>query len=75
LNRALQVVFFTLTILFFLLAVAEYGNLAGVTKFAGYEGLICGFAAIYTGLAVVLNEVFGRVVLPLGVVPKIPKAA
>ena len=33
---------------------------------AGYEGSICGFAAVYAGLAQVLNELYGRTVAPLG---------
>jgi succinate-acetate transporter protein len=32
---------------------------------AGYEGIICGLSAIYTGLAQVLNEVYGRKVWPV----------
>ena len=71
LNRALQVVFGTLTVLFFLLAYGDFaGASEGAKHFTGYEGLVCGFAAIYTGLAQVLNEVYGKVVLPLGVVGK-----
>ena len=71
LSRALQFVFGSLTILFFLLAIGDYtGASAGFKHFAGYEGIICGFSAIYTGLAQVLNEVFGKIVLPLGVVKK-----
>lgn len=64
LNRALQFVFLSLTILFFLLA---YGDATGNLKtFTGYEGLICGASAIYTGIATLLNEVYGRTVLPIG---------
>jgi succinate-acetate transporter protein len=71
LSRALQVVFGTLTILFFLLAIGDFtGASADFKHFTGYEGLVCGFAAIYTGLAQVLNEVFGKIVLPLGTVKK-----
>jgi len=71
LNRALQVVFATLTILFFLLAYGDFANAsAGFKHFTGYEGIFCGFSAIYTGLAQVLNELFGRIVLPLGPVKK-----
>jgi len=71
LNRALQVVFATLTILFFLLAIGDYTNAsAGFKHFTGYEGIFCGFSAIYAGLAQVLNEIFGQVVLPLGAVKK-----
>ncbi len=71
LNRALQVVFGTLTILFFLLAYGDFTAASADFKhFTGYEGLICGFAAIYTGLAQVLNELFGKIILPLGMVKK-----
>jgi len=70
-NRALQVVFGTLTVLFFLLAIGDAtGASAGFKHFTGVEGLVCGFAAIYTGLAQVLNELAGNIVLPLGVVKK-----
>jgi succinate-acetate transporter protein len=71
LNRALQVVFVTLTILFFMLAIGDFTNASPGFKHAtGYEGIFCGFSAIYTGLAQVLNEVFGKVILPLGPVTK-----
>ena len=71
LNRALQVVFATLTILFFLLAIGDYTNASqGFKYFTGYEGIFCGFSAIYTGLAQVLNELYGKTVLPLGPVTK-----
>jgi uncharacterized protein len=70
LNRALQVVFGSLTILFFLLAIGKHTGNASVTRVAGYEGIFCGASAIYTGLAQVLNEVYGKVVLPLGPVKK-----
>jgi len=66
LNRALQFVFCSLAILFFLLALGDYTGIKAITTVAGYEGVICGFSAIYTGLAQVLNEVYGRVVLPIG---------
>ncbi|HTX67434.1 MAG TPA: acetate uptake transporter [Opitutaceae bacterium] len=70
LSRALQFVFGTLTILFFLLAYAKYVGSTGLTQLAGYEGIVCGLSAMYTGLAQVLNEIYGRVVLPLGPVAK-----
>jgi succinate-acetate transporter protein len=67
LNRALQFIFASLTILFFLLAAGDVtGNMA-LKHFTGFEGIICGAAAIYAGMAGVLNEIFGRTVLPLGV--------
>src|SRR5881397_444199 len=71
LNVAGQVVFGSLTILFFLLAIGDFIN-AGTDfrHFTGYEGIFCGLSAIYAGLAQVLNEVFGKIVLPLGPVDK-----
>ena len=70
LNLALQVVFGSLAILFFLLAIGDFtGASAGFKHATGYEGIFCGLAAMYAGLAQVLNELFGKSVLPLGPVP------
>jgi succinate-acetate transporter protein len=65
-NRALQFVFLSLTILFFLLAARDYLGSAAIGTLAGYEGIICGLSAIYTALAQVLNEVYKKVVAPIG---------
>lgn len=65
-NRGLQVVFGSLTILFALLC---YGNMTGnsaVLHVAGFEGIFCGASAIYLAMAEVLNEQYGRTVLPIG---------
>jgi uncharacterized protein len=66
LNRALQFVFATLTILFFLLALGDYTGNSALKHFTGFEGIICGASAIYTGVAGLLNEMFGKTVLPIG---------
>jgi uncharacterized protein len=66
LNKALQFVFATLTILFILLAAGDATGNESIKHFAGYEGIICGLSAIYAGMANVLNEVYGKVVLPIG---------
>ncbi len=68
LNRALQVVFATLTVLFFLLAAKEFTGSALLGTIAGYEGIVCGASAMYAGIAQVWNEIYGREVAPLGVV-------
>jgi succinate-acetate transporter protein len=73
LNRALQVVFGGLTILFFLLAARDFGGGATVGKIAGYEGILVGLAAIYAAMAQILNETYKRVVLPLGPVSQLPR--
>jgi succinate-acetate transporter protein len=71
LNRALQIVFASLTILFFLLAIGDFtGASPGFKHATGYEGIFCGFSAVYAGLAQVLNELSHKSVLPLGPVTK-----
>lgn len=64
-NRALQVVFGTLTLLFFLLAIGDYTKIAEIKTLAGYEGILCGLSAVYLACAEVLNETYGRSVLPV----------
>jgi succinate-acetate transporter protein len=67
LNRALQFVFASLALLFFLLAYGDFAAASPRFKhFTGWEGIICGFSACYTGLAQVLNELYGKTLLPLG---------
>ncbi len=61
-------VFITLVILFALLALHFYGVLP--VAVAGVEGLICGGAAVYTSAAVILNDKYGRWVLPIGLFSK-----
>ncbi|MCL1828630.1 MAG: acetate uptake transporter [Oscillospiraceae bacterium] len=64
-NRALQVVFSSLALLFFLLALGDFTGNEHITVIAGFEGVLCGFSAIYAAIAQVLNEVYGRTVLPV----------
>lgn len=73
-NRAIQFVFGSLAVLFFLLA-AKYalltytsmvaGDLELFTRIIGVEGIICGLSAFYLAMAEVLNEEHGRTVLPI----------
>jgi succinate-acetate transporter protein len=67
-SKALQFVFATLTILFFLLALGDATGNASIKTFTGYEGIICGASAIYTGIGALLNEMYDKTILPLGVV-------
>jgi len=70
-NRALQFVFMSLAILFFMLTIRELtGNpvLFGTVTFntiTGIEGVICGLSAIYLAIAEVLNEAHHKTVLPI----------
>jgi succinate-acetate transporter protein len=68
LSKALQFVFASLTILFFLLAIGDATKNPSITHFAGYEGIICGCSAIYAATAGLINEMYGRTVLSVGAV-------
>jgi succinate-acetate transporter protein len=65
-NRAIQFVFMSLAILFFLLTAKELTSNATLGTITGYEGVICGLSAVYLGLAEVLNEAHGKAFLPIG---------
>jgi succinate-acetate transporter protein len=75
-NRAIQFVFMSLAILFFLLtaraALLAYTSMTATdetiqlfTRIIGIEGIICGLSAFYLALAEVLNEEHGKTVLPI----------
>lgn len=64
-NRALQFVFLSLTILFFMLAIGEYLGNKTFTTITGIEGIICGSSSAYLGIAEVLNEAHKKTVLPI----------
>ncbi|QJB56973.1 acetate uptake transporter [Pseudodesulfovibrio sp. zrk46] len=65
-NKVLQFVFLSLTILFFLLAIKDFTHNEMIGTLAGWEGILCGASAIYLAMAEVLNEQYGRTVLPIG---------
>ncbi|MBW1837559.1 MAG: acetate uptake transporter [Deltaproteobacteria bacterium] len=65
-NRCLQFIFFSLTILFFLLAIKDWTGSALIGTIAGYEGIVCGLSAIYLAMAEVLNEQFDSDIIPIG---------
>ena len=65
---ALSWVFFTVVILFMLLAAKNWANSEQLERVAGVEGVICGLSAIYLAFAMILNDVSGgRTILPVGV--------
>ncbi|MBO2029057.1 acetate uptake transporter [Klebsiella pneumoniae] len=64
--RMLQFVFLSLTVLFALLAIGHLADNEGIVKVAGWVGSVCGASAIYPAMGEVLNEQFGRTVLPIG---------
>ncbi len=64
-NKATMFVFGSLAILFLLLGLGELTGSSDITHIAGVWGLIVGFAAIYTSIALILNETYARAVLPI----------
>ncbi len=64
-NTATQVVFGSLTVLFFLLAIADFTGSHGMKTFAGIVGIFCGLSAIYNSAAQIINGEFGKKILPL----------
>jgi len=65
-HKALQVVFGSLTVLFALLALRDWLGSEVIGHIAGFEGIFCGASAIYLAMAEVLNEQYGREVMPIG---------
>ena len=65
-NRGLQVIFGTLVVLFWLLAIGDWTGNETITKIAGWEGILCGLSAIYLAAAEVFKETYGREILPIG---------
>ena len=65
-NRATQVVFGSLTVLFMLLALGDFTGCHTITIVAGVVGIFCGLSAIYSAMGQILNAEFGKTVLPLG---------
>ena len=65
-NRGLQFIFASLTLLFVLLAAHAFTGIQWIGHLAGYEGILCGASAIYVAMAEVINEQYGRTVLPIG---------
>jgi succinate-acetate transporter protein len=64
-TRILQVIFLLLTILFFMLAIHAYTGIAAIGTYAGYEGILTGLAAIYGAMGNVLNEMYGKKIVPV----------
>lgn len=64
---ALAFVFFTVVVLFFLLAAHYWTESEKLGKAAGIEGIICGLSALYVAFGEILNEVYGRTMIPLGI--------
>ncbi len=73
-NKVMVFVFASLTLLFVLLGLGNSMNNPDIIRIAGYEGIICGASALYLASAEILNEVYGRAILPIFSITKKEKA-
>lgn len=64
-SKAIMFIFLKLFLLFILLAIVNATGNTGLLLIAGYVGLIMGLAALYTALAIVLNDAYGKKVAPI----------
>ncbi|MDR2565893.1 MAG: acetate uptake transporter [Bifidobacteriaceae bacterium] len=72
-DLASQIVFGSLALLFFTLSLGDASGVVGVTHMAGWIGIVCGLAAIYSAMAQVINAEYGRTVLPRDIPRGSPK--
>jgi len=66
LNKALVSTFTLLLLTFVLLDIGHLASISIANVVGGYLGILCALNAWYTSAAILLNELFGRDVLPLG---------
>lgn len=64
-NVSLAIVFGSLVLLFFFLGFAEITGNEPLLKVSAVVGVICGCSAMYTSMAELLENQFGREILPL----------
>ena len=65
-TRIHQIIFGSLALLFFLLAIGDISGNHEIIRIAGWEGIFCGGSAFYAAIAQILNEIYSRTVLPVG---------
>lgn len=49
-----------------ILAIGNWADNSTITKIGGWEGVVTGASAVYLAFAFVLNDTFGRTILPVG---------
>ncbi len=64
-NKATQVVFGSLTLLFALLALGDFLANPTITLLAGVVGIFCGFSAFYSAVAQIVNGEHQKTIFPL----------
>jgi succinate-acetate transporter protein len=64
--RAISAVFVCLTITFILLAIGNSGSTSGMVHAGGYAGIVTALVALYAAAGLIMKDVYGRWVLPIG---------
>lgn len=64
--KALQIVFFVLTLTFYALAIGDGSGISAMVQVGGYLGLLTALCAFYLAAAEIINESHGRTILPIG---------
>lgn len=64
-NTISKLVFGSLALLFFTLALGDFTGIILITRIAGVIGIITGMFAFYSAVGQILNEEFEKTVLPL----------
>lgn len=60
-----QIIFGSLTLLFVLLAIADFTGVKAIKITAGVVGIICGLSAMYSSAGQMINAEFGKKIFPL----------
>ncbi|MDR1967379.1 MAG: acetate uptake transporter [Burkholderiaceae bacterium] len=64
-NRITQIVFSSLVMLFFLLAIGDFSGSHAFTVAAGYVGIFCGLSAVYSAVGQLVHAEFNKQFFPL----------
>ncbi|MCR1809081.1 acetate uptake transporter [Haploplasma modicum] len=64
-NTISKLVFGSLALLFYLLAIGDFANSQTITTIAGVVGIISGSLALYDAMGQIINTEFGKDIFPL----------
>lgn len=64
-NTISKIVFGSLTLLFFMLALGDFTDIEGITIAAGVVGILCGLSAVYSAVGQIVNAEYGKKIMPL----------
>jgi hypothetical protein len=62
-SRGFQILFPTLTLLFFVLGLGALTGNSTMNIIGGYVGIFIGLLAMYSGMEEIINEIYGNKVL------------